>query len=105
MESIDALANAIKEFPGGVMIVSHDFRLLSQVAGASPRSVHRKARADPWLDGLVCAEEIWEVVDRKIVSLSKQGVDIVEYKKRLQAASQDAIARAQLLSKKAQKGA
>lgn len=26
MESIDALARAIKEFEGGVVIVSHDFR-------------------------------------------------------------------------------
>jgi ATPase subunit of ABC transporter with duplicated ATPase domains len=27
MGSIDALARAIKEFPGGVVIVSHDFRM------------------------------------------------------------------------------
>jgi ABC-type lipoprotein export system ATPase subunit len=27
MESIDALARAIKEFEGGVVIVSHDFRM------------------------------------------------------------------------------
>ena len=27
MESIDALAKAIKEFEGGVVIVSHDFRM------------------------------------------------------------------------------
>ena len=29
MESIDALAKAINEFEGGVVIVSHDFRELS----------------------------------------------------------------------------
>jgi len=29
MESIDALAKAIKEFEGGVVIVSHDFRMSS----------------------------------------------------------------------------
>jgi len=29
MGSIDALAKAIKEFEGGVVIVSHDFRTLS----------------------------------------------------------------------------
>merc|ERR1711902_329443 len=32
METIDALANAIKEFEGGVILVSHDFRLIDQVA-------------------------------------------------------------------------
>ena len=30
MESIDALAKAIKEFEGGVVIVSHDFREFSR---------------------------------------------------------------------------
>lgn len=34
MESIDALAKAIKEFEGGVVIVSHDFRGFSR----SPRA-------------------------------------------------------------------
>ncbi|KAF7730249.1 hypothetical protein EC973_002492 [Apophysomyces ossiformis] len=32
MESIDSLAEAINEFSGGVVLVSHDFRLISQVA-------------------------------------------------------------------------
>ncbi|CAG8777282.1 12897_t:CDS:2, partial [Acaulospora morrowiae] len=30
MESIDSLAKAINEFTGGVVLVSHDFRLISQ---------------------------------------------------------------------------
>jgi len=60
MGSIDALAKAIKAFSGGVVIVSHDFRLISQVA-----------------------EQLWEVKDRKIVDLSKQDVDIIKYKNTL----------------------
>jgi ATP-binding cassette subfamily F protein 2 len=32
MESIDALAKAIQEFEGGLILVSHDMRLISQVA-------------------------------------------------------------------------
>ena len=32
MESIDALAKAVNEFDGGLILVSHDMRLISQVA-------------------------------------------------------------------------
>jgi len=32
MESIDSLADAIRRFSGGVVLVSHDFRLISQIA-------------------------------------------------------------------------
>ncbi len=60
MASIDALANAIKAFEGGVVIVSHDFRLISQVG-----------------------EELWEVKDKKIRNLTKEDISIVDYKKML----------------------
>ncbi|KIY46839.1 P-loop containing nucleoside triphosphate hydrolase protein [Fistulina hepatica ATCC 64428] len=81
MASIDALARAIKEFEGGVVIVSHDFRLISQVA-----------------------EELWEVKDKKIRNLTKEDISIVDYKKILVKASNAAIEKAKLFSKTAPKG-
>lgn len=57
MESIDALAEAINEFPGGMVLVSHDFRLLQQTA-----------------------RSIW-IVDKGVVT-PWQG-DIASYKKHL----------------------
>ena len=32
MEMIDSMAEAVKAFNGGVVVISHDFRLLQQVA-------------------------------------------------------------------------
>jgi ATP-binding cassette subfamily F protein 2 len=57
MESIDGLAKAIKEFSGGVVLVSHDFRLISQVA-----------------------EDIWLCKDKKVTTWKST---IEEYKKYL----------------------
>lgn len=57
IETIDALAEAIAEFEGGMVLVSHDFRLISQVA-----------------------EEIWICENNKIV---KWEGDILEYKEHL----------------------
>jgi ATP-binding cassette subfamily F protein 1 len=48
MESIDALADALEEFEGGVVIISHDSRLLSRVCDDAERS------------------EVWIVEDGKV---------------------------------------
>jgi len=57
MESIDSLAEAINEFKGGLVLVSHDFRLIGKVA-----------------------TEVW-LCENKTVDVWKG--DILEYKKRL----------------------
>ncbi|KIK95945.1 hypothetical protein PAXRUDRAFT_826507 [Paxillus rubicundulus Ve08.2h10] len=81
MASIDALALAIKEFEGGVVIVSHDFRLISQVA-----------------------EDLWEVKDKTVRNLTSEDITIVDYKKNLIQQSQAALEKAKLISKNASKG-
>jgi len=81
MSSIDALARAIKEYEGGVVIVSHDFRLISQVAN-----------------------ELWEVKNRKIRNLTREDISIVDYKKMLVQKSFAALEKAKLFSKTAAKG-
>ncbi|GMH90438.1 hypothetical protein TL16_g11769 [Triparma laevis f. inornata] len=58
MESIDSLAKAINEYKGGLVLVSHDMRLIDQVA-----------------------EEVW-ICDNKTVSKFPEG--ILGYKKHLQ---------------------
>lgn len=78
MESIDALAIAIEEFTGGVVIVSHDFRLLSKVLA---------------VDGA----KLWEVKDKKIEDLSKSDVSIGDYKKQLMKQSQAALEKAKMM--------
>ena len=46
MESIDSLAEAIKKFEGGLVLVSHDFRLIGQVATEVWLCEHKKV--DVW---------------------------------------------------------
>ncbi|KAJ7235982.1 hypothetical protein C8J57DRAFT_1088528 [Mycena rebaudengoi] len=77
-ESIDALARNSR---GGVIIVSHAFRLISQVA-----------------------EEQWEVADGTIKNLTKADISIVDYKKNLVKHSMAVIEKAKLFSKSATKG-
>jgi len=64
-----------------VVIVSHDFRLISQVA-----------------------EDLWEVKDRKVINLTKENISIVDYKKSLAKRSQAQIEKAKLIAKTATKG-
>jgi len=59
------LAKACNEFTGGIVLVSHDFRLIRQVA-----------------------EEIWEVKDQKVEKLD---MSIEEYKKMLADENADAV--------------
>lgn len=46
METIDSLAEAINDFEGGLVLVSHDFRLISQVADAI--WICEKETVTPW---------------------------------------------------------
>lgn len=75
MASIDALARAIKEYEGGVVIVSHDFR-------QSRSSLSRMSLTRRRCTGLISqvAEELWEVKGRKIKNLTKEDITIVDYK-------------------------
>eukprot|EP00915_Cephaloidophora_sp_WS-2016_P001519 GHVH01002131.1.p1 GENE.GHVH01002131.1~~GHVH01002131.1.p1 ORF type:complete len:605 (+),score=100.61 GHVH01002131.1:225-2039(+) len=50
MEAIDALAQCIHKFTGGVILISHDFRLLDQVAKEVWVCDHK--RVTPWKDNI-----------------------------------------------------
>ncbi|KAF5333905.1 hypothetical protein D9758_017924 [Tetrapyrgos nigripes] len=50
------------------------------------------------------AEELWEVANKKIRNLTKEGISIVDYKKKLAQESAAAIEKAKLFSKTAPKG-
>ena len=67
MDCINSLAGAINAFPGGMVLVSHDFRLLSQVA-----------------------EEIW-VCDNKSITKWKDAGGIASYKERLRQDGEKAL--------------
>jgi len=50
IEAIDSLADAIKHFKGGLVLVSHDFRLIDQVADQI--WVCEKGKVTPWKTGI-----------------------------------------------------
>jgi ATP-binding cassette subfamily F protein 2 len=78
MSSIDALARAIKEYEGGVVIVSHDFRMFRLPS----LDLSHTQRNSPGLISQV-ANELWEVKNRKIRNLTKEDISIVDYKRML----------------------
>ena len=84
MESIDALAKAIKEFEGGVVIVSHDFREFPFVVFGLCDLINLIPI------GLISqvAEELWEVANKTIKNLTKYDISIVDYKRNLVKQSQ-----------------
>jgi len=56
METIDALADAINAFEGGLVLVSHDFRLISQVA--EDIWICEKETVTPWKGGILSYKEM-----------------------------------------------
>jgi ATP-binding cassette subfamily F protein 2 len=74
MSCIDSLAEAINDFEGGLLLVSHDFRLINQVA-----------------------KEIW-ICDQKTISPWTK--DIIAYKKHLSGQMQQAAAKRLALQSK-----
>jgi ATP-binding cassette subfamily F protein 2 len=61
IETIDSLAEALREWDGGLVLVSHDFRLINQVA-----------------------EEIWVCENQAV---TRWGGDIMEFKEHLRGKS------------------
>ena len=75
MECINSLAEAINKFQGGMVLVSHDFRLLSQVA-----------------------DEIW-VCDEKTIAPWRKDGGITSYKNHLRSAGEKALDNYKLATK------
>ncbi|KAG1846726.1 hypothetical protein F4604DRAFT_1936224 [Suillus subluteus] len=81
MASVDALALAMKNFECSVVIVSHGFGLLNEVA-----------------------EEIWEVADKAVRNPTKEDISIIDRKRNLMKHSGARLENVKLISKIATKG-
>jgi ATP-binding cassette subfamily F protein 2 len=55
IETIDSLADAINDFEGGLVLVSHDFRLINQVAKEIWVCENRRVR--PWKGDIISYKE------------------------------------------------
>jgi ATP-binding cassette subfamily F protein 2 len=55
IETIDSLADAINDFEGGLVLVSHDFRLINQVA--KEIWVCENKRVRPWKGDIISYKE------------------------------------------------
>lgn len=66
MGTIDSLADAINKYPGGVLLISHDFRLISQVRAirCDAMGVMRCDATEMFNDQV--AKEVW-MCDKKRV--------------------------------------
>ena len=65
MESIDTLAHAINNFSGGLVLVSHDFRLIGKVANEVWLCEHKKV--DVWKgDIMEYKKKLAKDVDKKL---------------------------------------
>ena len=58
METIDSLAEAINNFEGGLVLVSHDFRLINQVCTCISFGYFKKFREITQIHEFVCFHEI-----------------------------------------------
>jgi len=71
LESIDALANAIQNYNGGLVLVSHDFRLISKVA--KEIWICEKQTVTPWKGSII---EYKELLKRNVLDADGNKMDM-----------------------------